>query len=88
MTANCRFSNIIQRLIVPRTIDQFGRKRCQKKHKDVDYNFLFQKYLLNMSSRLSKIRSVHTYVIPGRFILVESVATLALLLSEMYTGLD
>ena len=27
------------------------------------------------ASRLSKIRSVHTYVMPGRFILVESVPT-------------
>ena len=26
-----------------------------------------------MNSRMSKIRSVHTYVMPGRFILVESV---------------
>ena len=32
-----RFSNIHQRVTLPRIIDQFGRKRCQKKHKDVDY---------------------------------------------------
>ena len=39
-TANCRFSNIIQRLIVPRIADQFGRKRCQKNRKDVEYRLL------------------------------------------------
>ena len=27
----------VKRLIEPRMIDQFGRKRCQKKHKDVIY---------------------------------------------------
>ena len=46
-TAICRFSNIFQRLTVPQMIYQFGRKRCQKKHKDVDYKLLsefFQKY--------------------------------------------
>ena len=48
-TANCRFSNIIQRLIVPQIIDQFGRKRCQKKREDVYYKLLwelFQKYFV------------------------------------------
>ena len=39
-TANCRFSNILQRLTVPRIIDQFWLKRCQKKRKDVDYKLL------------------------------------------------
>ena len=29
-----------QILIVPGIIDQFGRKRCQKKRKDVDYKIL------------------------------------------------
>ena len=45
----CRFSNIFQRLTVPPIIDQFGRKRCQKKHKDVCYKLLcefFQKYFV------------------------------------------
>jgi len=41
-TANCRFSNIFQRLTVPRIIDQFGRKRCQKKRKDVNYKLLYE----------------------------------------------
>ena len=36
MTTICLFSKIFQRLIVPRIIDQFGSKRCQKKRKDVD----------------------------------------------------
>ena len=40
MRAICRFSNILQRLTVPRIIDQFGRKRCQKKRKDVNYELL------------------------------------------------
>ena len=39
-TAICRFSNIFQRLPVPRIIDQFGSKRCEKKRKDVDYKLL------------------------------------------------
>ena len=37
MTEICRFSNILQRFTVPRIIDQFGRKSCQKKRKDVCY---------------------------------------------------
>ena len=51
-------------------VDQFKRKKCQKKRKDVDYNLLEEFFiivLLYMSSRLSKIRSdgsVHTYVMP------------------------
>ena len=40
ITAICPFSNIFQRLTVPRMIDQFGRKTCQKKRKDVDYKLL------------------------------------------------
>ena len=34
---------------MPRLIDQFGLKRCQKKHKDVRYQLVykfFQKYLI------------------------------------------
>ena len=49
MRAICRFSNIIQRLTVPRLIGQLERKRCQKKRKDVNYKFLtefFQKYFV------------------------------------------
>ena len=33
-------SNILRRLTASRIIDQFGRKRYQKKHKDVGYTFL------------------------------------------------
>ena len=40
MTTICWISNMFQRLIVQRMIDQFGHKRCQKKHKDVDYQLL------------------------------------------------
>jgi len=40
IAAICQFPNILQRLALPRIIDQFGRKRCQKKRKDVDYQLL------------------------------------------------
>ena len=40
MRAICRFSNILQRLTVPHIIDQFQRKRCQKKRKDWGYKVL------------------------------------------------
>ena len=39
-TVNCRFSNILQRLTVPWIINQFWRKMCKKKGKDVDYKLL------------------------------------------------
>ena len=50
-----------------RIICQFGRKRCQKKRKYVDYKLfkeISKNILLYMSSRLSKIHSVHTYAMP------------------------
>ena len=61
-----------------RIIDQFVRKRYQKKRKDVDYKFLkelFKNTLLFMNGRLSKIRSVHIicYTRPWTFSLGESV---------------
>ena len=37
------------------------------------YKSFFKNTLLYMNSWLSNVRSVHTYVMPGRFILVESV---------------
>ena len=52
---------------MPQIIDQFGHKMCQKKRKDVDYKLLqdfFKNIFLYMHCRLSKIRSVQTYVIP------------------------
>ena len=42
-------SNIFQRLTVLRIINQFGRKRCQRKRKGVSYHLLecfFQKYFV------------------------------------------
>ena len=63
-TAYCRFFNILQRLTLPRIIDQFERKRWQKKRKDVSYHpqqEFFKNILFYMNGRLSKIRSVHTY---------------------------
>ena len=61
----------LQAITVRRIIDQFGRKRCQKKDKDVDYKLLsefFQKYFVvhKRSARLSKIRSINTYFIGDR----------------------
>ena len=66
ITAFCRFSNIFQRLTVPRICDQFGCKRCPKKHRDVNYKLLYEFFKISLfclNGRLSKIRSVHTYVI-------------------------
>ena len=63
-TANCRFSNILQRLTVPRIIDQFWRERCQKKRKDVDYKLLqefIQKYFVEHEQSAVE-NSFSTYV--------------------------
>ena len=32
-------STVLQKLTVPRIVDQFGHKKFQKKHKDLDFNF-------------------------------------------------
>ena len=52
--AKCRLSYLgillnVERLTVPRIIDQFGRKKCQKKRKDISYKLLknnFQTYFV------------------------------------------
>ena len=52
------------RLTVPRIVDQFGRKRCQKKRKNVNHKLLsqfFQKYFF-VHDRLAVKKSVSTYV--------------------------
>ena len=49
---------------MPQIVDQFGRKRCQKKRKDVDYNLLlefFQKYFV-VHEQLAAKDSFSTYV--------------------------
>ena len=51
-------SNSSESFTVPRIIDQFGRKRCQKKRKDLKRFFL-----KNILFCMSKIMSLHTYVI-------------------------
>ena len=54
----------VQRLTAPRIIDQFGRKRCQNKRKDVGYKFLlnlFQWYFVVYKLWAVK-NSVSTYV--------------------------
>ena len=69
-----RFFPKVQSLTVPQKIDQFGRKRCKKKRKDVSYQLIiqnFQNIVLHISGGLSKINSVHTYELKG-FILVAS----------------
>ena len=49
-------SSISEFFIVPRIIDQFERKRWEKKRKDVNYKLFSKKFLLYMNSPLSKIR--------------------------------
>ena len=59
----------VQRLTLPRKIDQFGRKRCQKKRKDVGYK-LIQEFFSKKNFctwTVSKIRSLHTYVMHRMF---------------------
>ena len=56
----------VQRLTVPRIIDQFGHKSCQKKRKDVDYQLLqelFQKYSV-VHEQLAAKNWFSTTVIP------------------------
>ena len=64
-TATLPFSNIFQRFTVPRIIDQFGRKRCQKKRKDVNYQ------LLRTVGRQKLVQYILTWYL-GCFILVGS----------------
>ena len=62
ITVICPFSTILQRLAMPRIMVQFGRKKCQKKRKDVNYQLLhdfFHKYFLCTNCGLC---SVHMYV--------------------------
>ena len=49
-------SSISEFFIVPRIIDQFERKRWEKKRKDVNYKLFSKNFLLYMNSPLSKIR--------------------------------
>ena len=61
-------------------IDQLGRKRCQKKSKDVDYKLLqefFQKYFVVHERSAVKNSFSNQYIrmlFPRLFILIESVA--------------
>ena len=57
-------------LTVPRIINQFGRKRRQKKRKHVDYKLLYEFFKnnsLSINGHRSKIRSVNTLVMPQTF---------------------
>ena len=53
----------VYNLTVSRIINQCGRKRCQKKRKDVSCQFkeFFKNILLFMNGWQSKIWLVHTY---------------------------
>ena len=48
------FSNIFQRLTVPRIIDQFGRKRCQKNRKDLSYQLHKKDRIINKKVKFSR----------------------------------
>ena len=69
MRAICWFSNILQRLTVPRIMTNLGAKGAKS---SVDiwtisfYTSFFKNILWYMSSWLSKIHSVHIYVMPRR----------------------
>ena len=55
-------------------IDRFGRKRHQKKRKDVEF---FQKYfVVQMSKWRLAVKKSLSMLYPGRFILIESVTPL------------
>ena len=72
-TANCRFSNILQRLTVPQKIGQFGRKRWQKKRKDKISNFC-KNFFKNILFGCQNFGQYICMLCPGRFILIESVS--------------
>ena len=61
---------------VQRPNDQFERKRCQKKRKDVEYKFIFeffQKYSALHERWAVKFVQCICMLCLGRFILIESV---------------
>ena len=56
---------LFQRLTVPQKVDQFGRKGCQTKRKDVSYELLsefFQKYFV-VNERSAYKNWLSTYVL-------------------------
>ena len=77
------FRNSSKCFTVPRKIDQFERKRCQKKRKGINYKLLkeFLQKCVFVNERLSVKVSLSTYarmLYPGRFILVESARIICL----------
>ena len=70
MTAICRFSSILQRLIVTRKLDRLYVKGAKRSMKMWTINF-YQSFSINillyMNGRLSKIRSVHKYIMHRMF---------------------
>ena len=89
-----RFQNSSERLkthfAVTRIIDQFGRKRCQKKRKYVDHKLLnefFQKNILSyMNDRLSKNSSEHAYVIPRTVFFLDWICKFAKILLNIFAA--
>ena len=81
IAAICRFANILQRLTAPRIIDQFGRKSCQKKRKDMNYELLYefaQKYFfctktVGCQRCIRYIRNTCAYVLKGLILGVSTV---------------
>ena len=64
IAAICQLWKILQGLTVPRIIDKFGRKRCQKKRKDVDHTLqkkFIEKYFV-VHEQSAIINSFSTYV--------------------------
>ena len=77
MSKKTRTSRPLANFVVHVPGSLYQHKRCQKKHEDVAYKLLlkfFQKYFVVQEQTAIKIRSVHTFIISGRFILVETVA--------------
>ena len=89
-TVNCRFSNILQRLAVPRMIghanlDAKGAKRSVKMWNTNLYKSFFKNILLYMDIIFGCQKFVYYIhmIYPGRFILVESVKVMLLQSSDV-----
>ena len=71
-----------------RIIDQFGRKRCQKKRKDMEFKLLSEFFPKIFScTRAVGYRKFVQYIrmlYTGRFILAESVAQISTSVQSLY----
>ena len=91
-TAVCRFLKVLQRLTVPRIYDQFGRKRCLKKRKDVDYKLLkkySQKYfVVHEQSAVKNLFSTYVCYTPDGLFWVQPVGLLKLRKTRITSKFD